>query len=182
VVGTSMDLKDVIIALATWSPPPQPPPPPAGLAISLPPVPQQTILTYVDPDGNLTTVSLVVPVQAQGGTFDSTILVLPPPQPGTYTETCTETAFPLTCCYGGQCLTTPGFTAIVLSANFTLASGTSVSQLLSEQCSAWAESGCSNTCSFVSSGTSFATIESCTSSSTGCTDYTVTITCSQTLQ
>jgi hypothetical protein len=74
ILGTAVDEIVALKTIVTWSPPRK------GILLSSGAagfMPGQ--VTFLDPNTNAPTMLLKVPVQAQGGTFDSTTLVVPPP-------------------------------------------------------------------------------------------------------
>jgi len=105
------------------------------------------------------------------------------PGAGNYTQSCTVTGTPITCCAGGTCSTVPAPPSSTYTNSYTVASGTSLSQLTSNVCSqvtaALISAGCSswscNNTAATSNSASFSL--SCSVSSPGCTAFTVTETC-----
>lgn len=130
------------------------------------------------------------------GLTSTAFMTLPPltdtatlPDPGAYAGNCTAQASAVTCCVDGQCETVPAPAPTTAPFNFTLASGTTLSQFTSAQCAtadtALAAAGCTSySCSFSSSTTQSASFSlSCSVAAvTGCTAETVSETCSASLQ
>jgi hypothetical protein len=112
------------------------------------------------------------------------------PGAGNYAGTCTASVSAITCCSGGQCTTVAGVSDTE-PFDFTLASGTSLSQFTSEVCGyiepALEAAGCASTaisCSNTSATSTSASFGfSCTPPSTpGCTGGDISETCSLTKQ
>jgi hypothetical protein len=111
------------------------------------------------------------------------------PGPGTYSGGCTATGSSITCCSNGYCATVPGTSTSGPFGPFSLPSGTSLSQFSAEACAsvtpALSSAGCVGvSCSTSgSSGNSLTISLSCTvPGTTGCTNETVSETCTATLQ
>jgi hypothetical protein len=107
-----------------------------------------------------------------------------PPAPGTYAGSCSAQASAITCCTDGVCSTVPAPPATTEPFDFTLASGTSLSQFTSAECTtadaALSAAGCaSSSCNFSASTSTSATFSlSCSVPAVaGCTTETVTETC-----
>ena len=107
-----------------------------------------------------------------------------PPNPGTYAGTCSAQASSITCCSNGVCSTVPPPSAITEPFNFTVASGTSLSQFTSAECSnadtGLTAAGCASaSCNFSASTSTSATFSlSCSAPAVaGCTTETLTETC-----
>ena len=108
------------------------------------------------------------------------------PQAGTYLVTCSVTVGSFQCCADNQCSTFPGLSTFDTEP-YTDASGTTISQLTSAVCSDWtsalASVGCTPSCSLSSTSTSFTLSGSCTVPEvSGCTDPSLTMSCTATLQ
>jgi hypothetical protein len=112
------------------------------------------------------------------------------PSPGSYTGTCTATTSPITCCSSdGTCSTTPSTTSSS-SQTFNEPAGMSLTQLSATACpaiTAGLSSGCGGvSCSIQNStANTFTLVDSCTvmtSSASGCTDTTISETCTFVLQ